>query len=582
MAKSIQQILTEAGYGGWTYGQPVAETKQIQSNIPGRPPDTVPTGRHILVITDGKGHSLPFILRQAKEERETQNGPVEQVTGWEVEEAPTAPPKTETPAATGEVVRVNNKPYVWDAKSGSYVPAPGLPDAVPNADDEIIKSIQRQSAEATRNERQANADSGKGYMTNAEAQQFEQTAAAMNLSQNQAKLARDKFEADNRRADEELRLRTAESGANVEATRATTQLTGARVGQVGAETRLTDAQIAALQSKTPAEIQEMEARGELTRAQAAEVRQRSQAPTLVSEGLQTPYLTTRGPTGEIQQSGINLAYQPKTMAEVQARVGQLQAASQAKRDELLEKTKADPNYTADMALREWNAWYDRNVGSQLGALQAAQEEAQRARGTEEAGLRQQNLDAVTRMYQAQRPAMVGPRAAEVLSQAARGERNLDMAGAAFYDRPDLMSMAEQMTMRALSGVSPAAAQAVGGPAPGLPQQDIRGMLDRTQYAGAFGPQPAPAPPVQAPSPAGGAQGVTINIQGGQPQPAPPPPQQASPGWMRADQSWGQTPQGNAMAPAPGMTGRVLPGDPRYIGSLVKQPPLPDYNVLGAA
>lgn len=68
-----------------------------------------------------------------------------------------------------------------------------------------------------------------------------------------------------------------------------------------------------------------------------------------------------------------------------------------------------------------------------------------------------------------------------------------------------------------------------------------------------------------PHPAVAAQQAAQQSQQSQgvvaPQTAPAP----APEWQRADQMYGFTPPGNAMAPQPGLTGTVPPGSPQYLG-----------------
>jgi hypothetical protein len=437
-----------------------------------------------------------------------------------------------------------DKPSTYDVEGvgryekqpdGSYKLVVAAPSSrVSNPDEDMLTAIKRQGAEAERNERQANAAAGRGYMTSAEAQAINLRAQQLGLDANAAKLARDKFEQDRKYADEQERRAEVESRAGVARTQAQT-------GQIITETDLTRARIEELQRKTPAEIAEMEARGELTRAQAEKARQEMRKPDVVPGSSELSHLTTITPEGQVRQD-MNMAFRPQTVADVAARVGQLQAAAQAKRAEVSKKIGV-AGYTAEQAVQEFNGWWDQNVEPQRAQLEAAQQEAQAARGRQEAEASRMNVQAAQGAgrqaidaFQAQARYRVGPRAAEVANQAARGQQ-YDLSNAAFYQAPNLDEVAQQRTMEALKWISPTAAAATGGPMPQVNNIDVTGGLNRTSYM----------PGMPAPSPVMG---------GAAPAPAPP-----GPGWMRADQMFGAAPPGNAMAPGPGMAGVVRPGSP---------------------
>lgn len=381
--------------------------------------------------------------------------------------------------------------------NGPWIPltpaATAKPTPPTNPDEDVTKAVARQTAEAQRNERQANEAAGKGYMTNAERETLDTRWKELGLTADRVKLERDTFEQNRKFADQKEAREAAQSTATVAHTEADTS-------HITAQTDLTRAQIEALAQKTGPEIAEMESRGELTKAQADQIRQNMNKPSVVDTGGRST-ITTMGPNGQINQT-MSLEYAPKTAAEIQARAGQIQAAATAKRDEL--NKRIGPGYTAQQALDEFNAWYDQNVEPQKKTLQAAQEDLQFQRGKDQAAMANSAMDQVRQAYTAQAGHRVGPGAAEAIRGA--NTTHPDFSSAVLGSSPDLTAMAMQNGapwLHAIKDISPTAASAVGAGSPSLLSMDPAAGLDRTAFMPGGPPAAAPAAaPVAAGAPAG--------------------------------------------------------------------------------
>ena len=456
-------------------------------------------------------------------------------------------------------------------------------DLNPNPDALVTKAVERQGKEAERNERQKNSDAGKGYATDAELAKMQNDARQTGVSEGQLQENIRQFDIKQRAQDAKDKVDAAkveqdikESAARVGQIGAQTGLIGAQTTKTGAETGLTNAQAQALVDKTPSEIKEAIARAGLAGAQAdlaeqqvADLKQKAKQPSIVDLG-QGPTYATQAPSGQITEQ-MRQGYVPKTLAEVEARKGQIQAAANAKMAELNAKVNGT-DYTHDQALKDFSGWYDQNVQPYQDSLIAAQQQAIADQAKDQASARStaygQALQAaqnVTQAYQAQAPYMVGPRAAEVANQVAKqgNLRGVDFSNAAFYKMPDIQGMQQAAVADALKYISPTAAAMTGQPTPNYQGTDIAAGLARTNW---MAPQPAPAPQ-PASQPNQGQPAVTVTVQGqGQGQ-----PQDQGGGWQRADQSMGPTPAGNALAPMAGMAGTVDPNSPVYLGTRPRPP-----------
>ena len=443
----------------------------------------------------------------------------------------------------------------------------------PNPDTLVDKAITRQGKEHDIRQREANEAAGKGYGTDEELQKRDIDLRRQNLDEEKQKEAKRQFDIKQKNQDaldkasiasteqsiKESAAKTGLYGAQTGETQARTGLTGAETIRTGAETLRTGAETGKIGAETkritdltPAEIEEAKQRGVLAgsqaeyyKQQAEDLKRKAGLPSIVDLGAGATY-ATMGPKGEITEQ-MRQGYLPKTLPEVQARVGQLQAAMQAKSNELA--GKISDTYTAEQANKDYTTWYDQNVAPAQGALQTAQEQALYDRAKEEAATRQASFTAaeaagrnVVSAYQAQAPYMVGPRAAEVASQAAKtgSLEGVDFSNAAFYKLPDLQKMQQQAVADALKYISPTAAAQAGVPPPNYAGMDIAGALNRTRWT----PQALP-PQQQNPS-------VTIKVegQGDQGQQTPPPNLTANDIANQFAATGGQFAYGGASPPPP--------------------------------
>lgn len=404
-----------------------------------------------------------------------------------------------TAIATGQrTTTANRAQSVSAGQYGTYVydPDGNLVQSIPpNADEETTKAVNRQNAEMLRNERTRNATAGKGYVTDAELQKLQLDARAQGLNESEFQEKIRQFDATQRQKDKELAITQAKTTADIAYT--------------GSQTGLTNARIAELASKTPAEIAEMQARGDLSTAQAAEVRQRMAKPTVLTQGVEGPSIYTQGPTGDVTTT-MRPGYVPKTLADIQARTGQILAAANAKKAELI--GKVGPNYSQDQALGDFNRWYDQTVTPELGTLQAATEEAQFARGKEVAAQQTAAYSAASAAgrnmvdaWKEQQSRALGPGAAGMIGGSlnainkAAGLPSQDYS-ALVTQGPRLTDQVSQEVDRVLANISPSAAARAGAPQPNYAGVNPADVLSRNQFqfpGGPGAPVPAAAGPVAA-------------------------------------------------------------------------------------
>jgi len=248
------------------------------------------------------------------------------------------------------------------------------------------------------------------------------------------------------------------------------------------------------------------------------------APQVISTPADQPYITTIDADGNLT-SVPNPAYQPKTQAEVAARVGQLQQQAIAQRDRLAQQVSGGV-LTQDEAAQQFDQWWSTNVEPQKGSLEAAQRTAQQAEQRQQEEQARANFATAQTagrqaadIYAATLPYRVGPGFGAALNQlsgaysSGKAPPQMDLASAVTFPVPNLNAMAEQATAQALAHISPTAAAIAGGPTPSIPQMapqfDVNQLLSRTSYA------PGTTTTV---SPSGQ---VTVTQGGGQQQPSQP-------------------------------------------------------------
>lgn len=371
----------------------------------------------------------------------------------------------------------------------------------PNADDQMKTAIERRNQEMLILERERNFNQNGVWATPGEYQKMQLDERGQRVSEGQLQQRINEFNTTTRQKDEELRQRAGESTANI-------AFTQARTSQTGAETQLTQARIADLTAKTPAEIAEMEARGQLSRAQADQIRQNMGQPKVTDLGTGATY-ATMSPQGVITEQPRQ-GFVPKTMADIQMRQGQIEAAANAKKQQLMAKYP-DPR-DSDKVQSEFNAWYDQTVQPQIGVLNAAREQAQFERAKDQAEMQRQALLAAQnagtqaiQAYNAQAPRTLGPGAAQGISSMINSINRAAKLPEQDYSwmvtqAPNLQQQAQEAVNRQLAAISPLAAQQAGMPQPNYGAVNPAEVLDRSRWAGA----PAAAAAAQ-PDPNAGMQ-----------------------------------------------------------------------------
>lgn len=429
------------------------------------------------------------------------------------------PPKATTPSQMGQVVG-----------GRLYVPDPNDPTrwtpVSPQSPDDITKI-------AAIGERETNKALTGRYMTNDESLKYQADVNRLGYDAATAARAQSEFETKQRVADQDFKQKAAlfpgalaQQGATTEDIRARTAATQASTTATGVSTARTQQEIeqAALEFPT----KQAQSQATLAGTQLGNVRAQQQITQANAPAFQAPptgmYNWQRDPnTGQLIRGDINPEWQAKTMPEVQARIGQIQNLMQAKGAEVQAKVDAK-TLTPEQGLQEYNQWYAQNVQSQVGALQAAQEAAQFKQAQDLAATRTAAQTAATaagtlgvNAFNAQRQANpVGPGfAAQMNKVASRSPYMKDVDfGAAVWQGPSPVELAQQQSLGALKYIDPTAAQAAGVPPPNLGAIDINQQLNRLPYAPGAGGPPAGGPP-------GGGMPAWLN--GGAPPPPPPTP-----------------------------------------------------------
>jgi len=261
-----------------------------------------------------------------------------------------------------------------------------------------------------------------------------------------------------------------------------------------------------------------------------------QSPQQVTASSTEPYLTTYSPDTGTYTQQPNLGFIPKTQVDVAARVGQLQQAAAAQRDELQRQRQAGV-ITADQATQKFDQWWQQNVEPQKAALTTAQQQAQLADQQKQQEIARSNLataqsagNEVVRAIAGEH--RVGPGFGSLLSSTmnAYGNKQPMQFGSQDFQKafvtpmPDYNKIYEQATAQALQHISPTAAQiTTGQPVPtGLAAaqgMDIGSQLNPTTYRPTFAPPPSAAAATAADVSARIANGLGA---GGLGQAVPPP------------------------------------------------------------
>jgi len=517
---TLSEIVKQNLGAGWSPTSPFPQQEQdtIKSNLPGEPDSYGPTGRWVVYATDGKGGVRKVAVQPPPS---AQSNPVEAMqmlndpnsSAWSfsgVEDM------VKAPASNTQIVK---------GPSGSQIAVnPDNPSAavtvVPQDPNEVAQAgLDLATNTAVWDDLRKNVLAGKGLLTSKQLADLDIQRTQNNLTQAQI---------DQRKAElaQKNQLDMMQETRLAPLTAAQAQLTGAQATGTGVETQVNQEKLNQLIASAPANLRDAMLKGDLTDLQIQQVKQAMTAPTVTTEG---PYVTKTSPTGEVSQSQMNLAYVPKTQAEIAARVGQIQAAARAKQQEVMSKVDAitDPAAKAEaqqQALKDFQGWWDQNVAPQTDMISAAQADAQRQAGVDEAKARQdayqQALGAGTQQldaFKAAAPYRVGPNYAsnmeKIFQSTMKGEKaNVDMAGSLGWKGPDPAEQARQATQEALKYISPGAAQATGTPQQNWQGVNVADALNFSKWAPSFGQPGAPAPagaagPAAAPGPSGPQQQI---------------------------------------------------------------------------
>ena len=413
----------------------------------------------------------------------------------------------------------------WLIDPGTGQPKMVVPPHTPNADDEMKKAIDRMDRASEISEKEANAAAGRGYQTTADWQKMVSDAQKNNLSAADLQEKVRQFDLTlgqtGRLADAKQKTEDATAAQNILQSKAT-------VGQIEASTAATTGVEQRAAQKFPTDLAQAQSTLQgtnLVNQTAAQALAQGKAPTSVPTPTGMSIWQRDPNTGAMTPQGVNPEFQPKTQAEVMARIGQIQSLMQQKNQEVQGKVGQvidGKQYTADDALKDFNQWYDANVAPQTDSLQAAQQAAQFKQAQEEAASRantyQTALGAGTQAisaFNAEAPNRAGPGLGAAMKSIAQGRpQDVDFNAALTYQAPSIRQETHDAVNEALKFISPAAAAATGSPMPQFSGVDIGQALARSRYGGPGGAAPMPygggAPPPMQPMPFGGG---------------PPPPMQ---------------------------------------------------------
>ena len=512
-------------YAGWvvTGGAAVPETK-LGTGLGGRSTN-VPTGAYNISISDPSGKSAAQTVTIYPG-----NAQPDGTKTW-IPVPPTEAPKASTvtpPTAASQGTQVTgqgvwgpdpsnpNGPWIQQVKPTDAEQQQAAANVTKTLTDIGYTDVQAKAlADKTPSEiAQAMAAAGASQASVLKTQQDVDQAQKLFpgvLAKQQADLAQTNAGTANTQAT------TGQTQANTQQILSATQIAankaGPEIGQINAATGASNAAAGASNATT--------ARTNQTIAQG-------NAPTVADAGS-GPVIMQRDPNTGALTPTINPGYMPKTQAEVAGRVGQLQAAAQAQRDQLLQKQQAG-QITGDQANQQFNAWWAQNVEPQKAMLAQAQQTAADADQRLQQEQQRNNLStaqtgagAILTATENNRPNSPAYAAAlgSVLANTRGAPKGVDFSAALSAPGLNAQDIYEQATAKMLAHISPTAAQiATGQPVPtalGAAQNmDVGQALNQTQYSLGGAPPPmSAAPPPAAPAPVA-------------PPPPPPPTQPMAP------------------------------------------------------
>lgn len=374
-----------------------------------------------------------------------------------------------------------------------------VPIQEPNADHTISAAIDRQVKEADRNARIRNEQATGLYVDDKTLADIRSKEATDKLGAETLKQRAKEFAATQKAADARDSVNKSKIEQDILQSRATVGQIEAQTGQVKQATEIAG-------QKVGPEIGEIEARTAQAREAIETSKQKRNQPQILTQGVEGPSIYKQGPGGEVTEE-MRKGYTPKTLTDIAARVGQLDAAMQAKAQEL--NSKISSTYTAEQADADYQKWMDQTIGPEQRIIDAARDEAMFARSKEQAAQMASSYNAATQAgsraieaYQAQAPRRVGDRAAEVMNQVSRtgSLKGVDWTNAAFYEAPDLNKLQENAVSETLKQLYPqglpwaqgaqAAAASGATPAQALDMTKWRPSALGGPAAAAGGPAPA--------------------------------------------------------------------------------------------
>jgi hypothetical protein len=394
--QEVQALLAKLGYPNGTIVGNVAVSQPKMGTGLGGATVPIDIGEYQISVQDPSrpGAAIPVTITKGTDA----NGNAT----WDPSDLPkTSPTNVDKPSDL--VVKITGKgayyPNDPNNLNGGYHLI--VPENAPNQDEEIKKAVDRQVAEGERNARQRNEATTGIYGTDAEVATIQHQAAADKLGQDQLAQRITEFNRTQKAADAKQATDDRVANQNILQSQAQVGLIGAQTGSAQATTEGTKATTAATTQTTEQQAKlfpTVEAQAKATLAgteeankTAAQSRTIAGQPTLQGTVGGTPVITQRNPlTGEVTQNQMDLAYQPKTQAEIAARVGQINSLMTQKSQQVQSKVGQMVNgkqFTADDALQEFNTWYGQQVAPQTDALKAAQDEAAFARGKDLATMR---------------------------------------------------------------------------------------------------------------------------------------------------------------------------------------------------
>lgn len=525
-AAAQARILNSVQRPGWTVTGVTDEVK-TRTNDRGIT-ETGPTGNKVWAITGPGGKNDTITV-----------GPGATAGDWQV----VKPPSNASAAAV-----LTPKDAVYVKGEGYFLPIDPSPDklgdpnnwkkvlrdGVPNADEEITKAVDRQVAEGDRNARQRNEQQYGIYADDATAQRLMIEWGNQGLRGQELQQKKDEFNKNFAESQRQFDIKQADTDKKTQdalLTGATNRaLTTARTAGQEATTAATQSTTAINQAKLPGELERQQADIAEVRARTANQLQATQiagAPQLQQNSLTQSLLTQVDPrTGAVTQGQMNLAYTPKTQAEIAARAGQIHSLMQQKNQQVQSKVGqviAGKQYTPDDALKEFNTWYDAQVAPQTDALRAAQDEAAFQLSKDLAAMRTSAYTAAnaastasTNAFNALRQANPIDNQEDFAAGVAQLAKGKVPAKFATWTGPDPVAASQMAVANALKYIDPASAAATGAPMPNYQQVDIRGLTAN--------PYLAPGVPVPGPTPAPAAVATAVPAQ-----PTPAPAQPASVG-----------------------------------------------------